>query len=192
MANITRDEILKKYVSDMHAVIDHVQGAFERQMEDSDVQANSEANAIISQVNTVLRNHHSLLERHSKTIGAEPHSMAKEALTSVTGLAVGLYDKIRSHPVSKMLRDDYVAMTMCCVAYEMLHTTGLALKDQATADLALTGLKDLTPMVTKIGQAIPAVVTKELAKGITGVDMSAAAVAARNNEEAWRVNATAA
>jgi hypothetical protein len=91
-----------------------------------------------------------------------------------------------------MLRDDYVALTMCCVAYEMLHTTGLALKDQSTADLALSNLKDLTPMVMEIGQAIPAIVTAELVLSGVGADGSVAEQAARNNEEAWRTHAGAA
>jgi len=182
----TREDVLKKYVSDMHAVAKHVLEAFERQQQDTDVQRHAEAKALIDKIVSTMRSQHNRLDAHSRTLGAEPHSMAKEAVTAALGIAAGLYDKIRSHAVSKMLRDDYVALTMCCVAYEMLHTTGLALKDQATADLALSHLKDLTPLVTSIGQSIPAVVTRELAESGVGADATVAEIAARNNEEAWR------
>ncbi len=189
---MTKDEILKKYISDMHAVAKHVLEAFERQQQDADVQRHAEAKRVIDQIVTTMRSQHNRLDEHSRTMGAEPHSMAKEAIAATLGIAAGLYDKVRSHAVSKMLRDDYVALAMCCVAYEMLHTTGLALKDQATADLALSHLKDLTPLVTSIGQSIPAVVVTELAESGAGVDMSVAQQAAKNNEQAWRSNANAA
>lgn len=192
MAEQTREGLLRKYVSDMHAVAKHVLEAFERQQEDVDAQRHAEAKRLIDQVVTVLRSHHNRLDEHARSLGAEPHSAAKEAVSATLGMAAGFYDKIRSHPVSKMLRDDYVALTMCCVAYEMLHTTGLALKEQATADLALSHLKDLTPLVTSIGQAIPAVVTHELAESGVGADQSVAEQAARNNEQAWRSHAKAA
>jgi ferritin-like metal-binding protein YciE len=188
----TREDLIQKYVSDMHAVAKHVLEAFERQQEDADVKKFTEANQLIGKVVTTMRSQHNRLDEHSKSVGAEVHSMPKEAISAALGMAAGLYDKVRSHAVSKMLRDDYVALTMCCVAYEMLHTTGLAVSDQATADLALSHLKDLTPLVMQIGQAIPAVVTRELVESGFSADTSCAEIAARNNQEAWRTNAKAA
>jgi ferritin-like metal-binding protein YciE len=188
----SREDLIKKYVSDMHAVAKHVLEAFERQQQDADVQKFSEASQLIAKVVTTMRSQHNRLDEHSRSVGAEPHSMTKEAISAALGMAAGLYDKIRSHAVSKMLRDDYVALTMCCVAYEMLHTTGLAVKDQATADIALSHLKDLTPLVMQIGQAIPAVVTRELAESGVAADTTAAETAAKNNKEAWRTQPQAA
>lgn len=188
----SREQLIRKYVSDMHAVAKHVLEAFERQQQDTDVQSFTEAKQLIDKVVTTMRSQHNRLDEHSRTVGAEPHSMTKEAITATLGVAAGVYDKIRSHAVSKMLRDDYVALTMCCVSYEMLHTTGLAVKDQTTADLALSHLKDLTPLVMQIGQAIPVVVTRELAQSGVATDAACAETAARNNEEAWRTHSKAA
>jgi len=111
--------------------------------------------------------------------------MAKDAVTAASGFLAGIYDHLRTHPISKDLRDDYVAVTMACVAYEMLHTTGLALKHAPTAELALRHLRQLTPYVSQIGQMIPQVVVKELASEGVSVDGSAAATAASNNHAAW-------
>ncbi|MGI8906191.1 MAG: hypothetical protein ACR2IE_06845 [Candidatus Sumerlaeaceae bacterium] len=188
----TREDLIQKYVSDMHAVAKHVLEAFERQQQDADVQKFLEASQLINKVVSTMRSQHNRLDEHSKTVGAEPHTMPKEAISAALGVAAGLYDKIRSHAVSKMLRDDYVALTMCCVSYEMLHTTGLAVSDQTTADLALSHLKDLTPLVMQIGQAIPAVVTRELMESGMSSDSTVAETAARNNQEAWRVSSKAA
>jgi hypothetical protein len=41
-----------------------------------------------------------------------------------------------------MLRDDYTALNLAAIGYHMLHTTGMGLQNQATADLALRHLKD--------------------------------------------------
>jgi len=182
----TKEGLIKKYVSDMHAVAKHVLEAFERQQQDTDVQRYAEATKLINQVVSTMRSQHNRLDAHSKSVGAEPHTLTKEAISAALGIAAGVYDKVRSHAVSKMLRDDYVALTMCCVSYEMLHTTGLAVKDQATADMALSHLKDLCPLVLQIGQAIPAVVTRELTESGVTADMTAAEIAAKNNHDAWR------
>jgi hypothetical protein len=60
MAEMTRDDILKKYVSDMHAVAKHVLEAFERQQQDADVQSKPEARRIIDKIVTVMRSHHTV------------------------------------------------------------------------------------------------------------------------------------
>ena len=61
-----------------------------------------------------------------------------------------------------MLREDYTALSLAAIRYHMLHTTGLALQDQAMADLALRHLKDWTPIIVEISQAVHPVVVQEL------------------------------
>ena len=67
----------------------------------------------------------------------------------------------------------------------MLHTTGLALKNNGVADMALRYLKDVTPIVVDISKAIPAVVVKDLQDQEATVDTSAAQEAVRRTQEAW-------
>ncbi len=185
MAAETRDEILQKYVGDMVAVVNHTVEVCERQLDDKDLQAIPDGLDIVRRVVETLRVHRTSLEQRAKDIGA-PLSAVKEAVSSVTGAVIGLYDRIRSETVSKMLRDHYAALTMTAMAYEMLHTTALALKDQPTADLSIKHMRDLPPLIMEIGHIVPMVIVRELAeKGIV-VDHGVADQAAHAAEEAWR------
>ena len=178
-------DVLRKYVSDMGAVTRHVQSAVERQVDSDDFKQFPEAKSLLTEIKVLLENQRTQLDSLAAEIGAEQFSSAKEAVTTATGFITGLYDHLRSHPVSKDLRDDYVALTLCCVAYEMLHTTGLAVQHPATADLALRALKQLTPYVSKLGQTIPQVVVREVGNRGVDVDPTAAKTAADNNRAAW-------
>lgn len=184
MLDSARD-VLRKYVSDMIGVVRHVHEAIDRQMADNDSNKFPEARELLSQISTELNTQRNHLDGLAKEIEAAHFGAAKEAVTAATGFLTGLYDHLRSHPISKDLRDDYVALTLCCVAYEMLHATGLACRHANTAELALRHLQALTPFVTRIGQLIPHVVVRELAERGVEVDTTAADIAARNNHEAW-------
>jgi hypothetical protein len=154
MLDSARD-VLRKYVSDMIGVVRHVHEAIERQLADKDAEKFPEAVTLLRELTTELNTQRNHLDGLAKEVEAAHFGAAKEAVTAATGFLTGLYDHLRSHPISKDLRDDYVALTMCCVAYEMLHSTGLAVKHADTAELSLRHLKALTPFVTRIGQLIP-------------------------------------
>jgi hypothetical protein len=157
----------------------------ERQLADDDMQKFPEVKSLLGEIRSQLESQRGQLNALATEVGAEQFSAAKEAVTTATGFLTGLYDHLRSHPVSKDLRDDYVALTLCCVAFEMLHTTGLAVNHAPTADLALKGLKQLTPYVSKLGQIIPGVVVTEVGQRGVEVDPTAAKTAAENNRAAW-------
>lgn len=184
-------EVLNKYVTDMVGVIKHIHEAVERQLQDDDTHKFPEARVLLTSLASELNSQRSHLDGLATEINAQHLSAAKEALTAATGFMAGIYDHLRHHPVSKDLRDDYVAVTMACVAYEMLHTTGLAVQHRETADLALRHLRQLTPYVTQIGQLIAQIVMKELGDKGVAVDTSAAEIAARNNREAWGLGGSA-
>lgn len=183
----TPETVLSKYISDMLGVVRHVHEAIERQLHDNDAAKFPEAQAIFAELTTELNTQRNHLDGLAAEVDADFRATGKEIVTAATGYITGLYDRLRNHPISKDLRDDYVALTLCCVAYEMLHTTGLALRHSHTADLALRHLQQLTPYVTRVGQIIPSVVVRELAEKGVSVDQSMANVAAENNRKAWRL-----
>lgn len=188
----SREEILQKYVGDMHGVLKHTLEVCERQNQSEFLRDHPEAQRVITRIVETLKRHHERVHARAEQIDALENSAVKEALTAMTGMVTGMYDKVRSDTTSKMLRDDYVALTMCAMAYEMLHTTALALKDQETAEMALTLMRDLPPIIVEIGHITPMVVVRELAdKGIV-VDQGVAARAAENIEKLWRTHSQAA
>ena len=113
------------------------------------------------------------------------YTPAKEAISAALGIAAGLIDQVRTQQVSKMLRDDYTALSLAAISYHMLHTTGMALQDQATADLALRHLKDWTPIITDISHVVHGVVAQELQDDAHAVATGVAAESERITQEAW-------
>ncbi|GAB4215557.1 MAG: hypothetical protein OHK0022_55590 [Roseiflexaceae bacterium] len=180
-----RQETLTQYVGDMLSLTRHIHQAVERQKNDERAKNDRDAGPLITRIDQTLEMHISRLEDHLRALGGDPTSPIKEAFSSLAGVAAGLYDKVRTDPVSKMLRDDYTALSLASMAQTMLHTTGLALKSQATAELALQALKDLTPLVVDISQVIPRVTVKELTDAGEVVDTSVAQQAINNTQFAW-------
>ncbi|MCX6046768.1 MAG: hypothetical protein NT075_16815 [Chloroflexi bacterium] len=179
-----RKETIQHYVSDMIATEKHIQEAVKRQIDDESVKEQPEARELVSQIAMVLQSHISQLEKHEEQLGGGGAGI-KDAVTSTLGVMAGLYDKVRSKQVSRMLRDDYTALNLAAISYTMLHTTALGLNDRTTADVALRNLKDITPLVTQINQVIPQIVTRELLEDHPGLSMSSGQEAKRNTQEAW-------
>jgi hypothetical protein len=182
-----RNETLQQYVSDMIGVEEHIGSAVKRQAEDSEVAKSSpQAARLVQNIARLTERHEQELKRHLESIGGDPAGGIKEVATAAMGAVAGMYDKVRSEKVSKMLRDDYTALNLAAVSYTMLHTTGLAAQDQATASLALRHLKDYVPIIMELNQVIPGTVVDELKDdGIVAGDTNVQQ-AIRNTQEAWR------
>lgn len=174
---------LQSYINDMYAVEKHVLEAVERQAENKDVQKKHEAHQVIQKIQGTLRQHVHVLDQHLDQFGGR--STVKSAVASVTGVAAGLYDQVRTETVSSMLRDDYTALSMVAVASTMLHSTALALHDKMTADIALQHLKDVTPLITEISRVIPILTVQDVHDDVETADTSVAQQAIRNTQEAW-------
>jgi len=113
------------------------------------------------------------------------------AVEVALGAVAGLYDHLREEPVSRMVRDDLAALNFTVACYQMLHTTALAMHDQALADVALQHLKDFTPLIWTLSQVLPSVVVSELAaENQITIDASVAAEAVESQKKAWDQPAT--
>jgi hypothetical protein len=182
-----RNETLQKYVSDMVALEDHIESAVKHQTSDDKLEKhNAEAVRLIYRIEQTNKTHKEALKRHLEAIGGDSATGIKEMATDVLGNLAGLYDKVRTQAVSKMLRDDYTALNLAAMGYTMLHTTGLALRDQATADLALRHLRDYTDVVMTINEIIPQVVVEDLRTDVEMVNESSVQQARQNTQNAWK------
>ncbi|HXF62759.1 MAG TPA: hypothetical protein VNK95_14140 [Caldilineaceae bacterium] len=187
-----RMDTLQQYVSDMIAVEQHIGDALKRQQGDSHVyEHNPQAARLIQQIASMTEQHEEHLKQHLKALGGDPAKGIKELAASALGAVAGMYDKIRTESVSKMLRDDYTALNLAAVSYTMLHTTGLALQDQVTADLALRHLQHYSQLIMEINRVIPHVVLEDLREHIPGLTISSAEQAVANTQRAWQPSASA-
>jgi len=178
---------LQKYVSDMMAVEEHIGSAVKRQVKDDNLAKHtSQASQIINRIAETTERHEQELKRHLEAIGGDAAKGIKEVATAALGTLAGLYDKVRTEAVSKMLRDDYTALNLATVSYTMLHTTGLALNDQATAALALRHLQDYTSIIMEINVLIPNVVVTDLRDNGAVINEGVLQQAIDNTQAAWQ------
>ena len=178
-------DILQQYVSDMLSLDQHIIEAVERQLGDDRLDEYPGARQIVSSIKRTLTTQVDALEQQLASVGGETSAPVKQTISAIAGVAAGLYDKVRHDPVSKMLRDDYTALSLTSIGYTMLHTTGLALKHNGIANMALSGLKELTPLVVDISKIIPELVVKDLSEEEVSIDASIGQMAVRNTQEAW-------
>ena len=180
-----RQDSLQQYVSDMLAVERHLLPALENQSKDDRFAQYPEAQRLVNRIESTVRSHIKGLEQHLQSLGGDPASPIKSAVTAVLGVAASVIENVRTDPVSKDLRDDYTVLNLAAISYTMLHTTGQALMDPQTAELAANYLMDYTPLITEINEVIPEVVVHELRDETETIDPGAAERAIERTQQAW-------
>jgi hypothetical protein len=180
---------LADYVNDMLAVEREIHQAFSRQKRDDDVKVYTAAHQLIARVEDTIDRHIEALAICLRRLGAD-ESMMKKAVGAAMGFAAGLFDKIRDDKVSRILRDDYAALSFASVCYQMLHTTALAMKETETAELALRHLKDFTPQIVDLSEVLPQTLVEELTReGKIPANATVVREAVRNTRAAWETAA---
>lgn len=151
---------LKDYTADLLTLETHLFNAVKKQRT-SERASDNDAMVLMNELDQILRNQINALESHLDKLGGGRKSDLKELLGSFSGLAAGLIDTVRKDPVSKMLRDDYTALSMLATGYTMLHTHSLAADDNELSEIALNHLGEITPVITEFSRVLPLVVARE-------------------------------
>ncbi len=154
--------ILQKYVSDMLSLESHIYQAIDKQVKENN--DDPEVSTKFATFSQTIKSHRDSLERRLEQLGGAANSPVKEGVAAVMGVAAGLIDKFRSEEVSKNFRDDYTALGLSLISYEMLHTTALSLGDRETADLAARNVKDNAEFMSWIQNILPQIVVRDLQK----------------------------
>lgn len=160
---MNRQETIQKYLSDALALERHILEAVERQRDDENVRSHPEVNELVIRIERMLKAHLAELESVTAAIGGGKGSVVKKALGGALGVAAGLYDKMRSHELSRMLRDDYAALNLAAISYAMMHTMALAVTEENVASLSKRHLEQIPPILDGIRELIPHVVADEIA-----------------------------
>ena len=184
MAKQTPQETLLMYVNDVLALERDIKEAVARQVEDDAVRHNPEASAFLHQLALSTATRHASLVELSDANGSGAGAV-KEVVAAAVGMLTGIYGMVRKHPVSRVLRDDYTVLSLASTAYSMLYTTGIALRSEPVADLALRHLRDVTPLIMKLSHIIPAVVVAELTADFPEANQEAAAAGRDATANAW-------
>jgi hypothetical protein len=192
---MNRKQSISKHISDMYAVEQHIRDAVTRQRDDERLKNNIEANQVVIEIERVLNDHLEALDDLADSYDSQvhqPESRAKEALGKALGVAAGLYDRMRGkHPISRDLRDNYVALSLAAMAATQFHTYGLSIGEDRIADLGSDHLHDLTPLLVEISKVLPDVTAQEtVEESDFPADASVAAQATANTQAAWSPSVT--
>ena len=181
----TQTEIsLRGHISDMKAATDHLVEAFSHQLADEGVQKNATVSGLLQRLQVTGKSQSERLEGELNRFGAPASDGVKGLVAAVAGTVAGLYDRLRGNTVSRMLRDDYTAMSLAVVSNSMLHVTALAANDSALAATALRNMQELAPLIVELGEAILPVVELELSEEFTP-HPGAATTALQNVRSVW-------
>jgi len=184
-ATPSQPDILRPYLSDLVALEKTILEAVEKQRADERVQADPRTAALVERIYSTTSVRLRTVEEHAAAFGAEKAAAIKGAVASVAGTVAGVYDLLRKHPVSRMLRDDYTALSLSAIGHSMLHTTGLTLRDLPIANIGLRHLREIAPLIMELSDVIPAVVVRELVEDDPMLDPTVAEVARENVRNAW-------
>ncbi len=130
--------------------------------------------------------HRQALKSALDALGGHEAAPAKNVVTNIEGWFAGAIDKMRKTKVAKSLRDDYTALSLCCISYSMLIATANAYGNLDVAALAQRHLQDYAQLVMEIGEAMPTIVVADLIQ--TGLNAQTATVDQSRTQiqSAWR------
>lgn len=156
-----KKKALSTYTSDLHALERHFMNAVKKQ-KTSDKVTDKRAVELLNELDKMASSHVQKLESELDQMGGELKSTVKSKLASFMGSVAGMIDSVRDDALSKMLRDDYAALSMITIGYTMLHTHSLSEDNDKLAELSKSHLKDCTILITEISKVVPVVTSFEI------------------------------
>lgn len=180
--NITRTTY--SYMRDIIALQQHIADAVTQQVNDGRVRQYPELLNLVNRIDYVMKEHTAALERHLGA-SAQAGNNLTQAVGSVASAVTGLFNKLRDEPITRMLRDDYTALSLTAMNYTILHTVALAEQVFPIAELAQNHLAEVTPLLVEISRVLPFAAVAELrATGVT-VPATIAEEAITNTQQTW-------
>lgn len=184
--NEKHHDSLKQYINDVIGLERDIANAIKLQTADERLLAFGELKAILDQVVHNSESRLEILKKISEEEGGQLGAAVKEGITALTGTLAGIYGKIREHPVSRMVRDDIVALEVSSVSYGMLFTLGLAIGHRECVVLAEQGLEQTPKLIVELTDLLPLVVATELAADAPLANPSTVQIAQATIRDAWR------
>jgi ferritin-like metal-binding protein YciE len=183
---MTTKDILLKYLTDMYALEKHLLQPLKAQADDADFSPYPEARALVQKLHLRTENAVNSLEIQIKELGGDARGGFKAAVTAAAGAVAAVVNEGRTHVITKKLRDDYVALSLVSVGYELLHVTGNALGAENVASASLKHLKEVAAIIMDLSQVIVPVAVDELQKTNPETRVETAVASQVNIREAWQ------
>lgn len=177
---------LVRYVNDIIAMERDILNAVRVQVKDSRIDPYPDLKVILNQIIAGSEERLDLFKVMTEEEGGSLGASLKEGITALTGTLAGLYGKVREHPVSRMVRDDIIALDVAAVSYGMLLTLGLSAGHSNCVRFATRGLDSCAPLIVRLTDMLPSIVADELVMEAPLANPAAVQIAAARIREAWR------
>ncbi len=183
---MTTKETLVKYLTDMHALEKHVAQPLKAQAADADFGEFPDARQLVQRIDLRTQTAITSLEILIKEFGGDVRTDFKTVVTAAAGAVAAAVNEGRVHKITKKLRDDYTALSLVSIGYELLHTTANALGNEQIASQALKHLHEVAGLIMELSQVIVPVAVEELCKTNPEANVSTVTSTQVNIREAWR------
>lgn len=159
-----------------------------RSQKSSNTIKNTNAINLLHNVDVAMTNQINTLENFDDLMDESNMQKVKDKAATIFGSIAGTIDSVRKDAVSKMIRDDYTALSMIAGGYTMLHTAAIANEHTELAQFSSESLQTIAQLITETSQVLPMVVAAEL----TTSEENALAVgekALNETQKAWKPEA---
>ncbi|NBC02230.1 MAG: hypothetical protein GVY20_00850 [Bacteroidetes bacterium] len=168
---------IKNYTTDLYELIKHTQTVVRTQKNSENVM-NSKAVDLLHDIDMVFTNQVNGFEDLG-ILNEGAKKKVKDNLAKATGKIAGFIDIARDDAASKMLRDDYTALSMIASGYTMLHTTALGSGNEELANFTQESLTRIAQLITETSKVLPHIVAEEIEAS------NIAEEAEENTQKAW-------
>jgi len=177
---------LKQYIKDMISVEYDIHKALSLQLDNDEVKSHSILTELLARAAGESKVRIQRLEALSEQEGAAFSVAVKGGITAVTGSFASLYGKIHEQALSRLVRDDIVALNFASVGYGMMFTLGLSTGHEVCTLLASHAVEEMPPLIVHLTDLLPVLVGEELAKDAPLVNPEAVRIAGGLIRDAWR------
>ncbi len=177
---------LKQYIKDMISVEYDIYKALSLQLDSDEVKSHSILTELLTRAASESGDRIEHLEVLSEQEGASFSVAVKSGITAVTGTFASLYGKIHEHALSRLVRDDIVALNFASIGYGMMLTLGLSTGHKVCTLFASHAVEGMPPLIVHLTDLLPVLVGEELAKDAPLVNPAAIQIAGGLIRDAWR------
>ncbi|MEP1305041.1 MAG: hypothetical protein ABJK11_01970 [Balneola sp.] len=179
---------LSTYTNDLLTYNKHFLSAI-RSQKTSETVTNPKAVDLLHNIDIAVTNQINELENFDDLVSDSTTDEIKDKIASAFGTIAGNVDSLRKDPISKILRDDYTALSMMASGYTMLYTAALTYERERLANFAKESLSRIAQLITECSQIIPFVVADELSDESKNSN-EIAEKALEETQKAWDVKNT--
>ena len=184
---VGNQDVLEQQLREQIALEEHLFKTIQEQVEDIRGEEFSDARTLLQKTSEALELHFTPLNKLLDSLERVARSdKAKASSKNGSGVANHIIAESPRKSLSRVLRDDYSALNLVTISNTLLHATALALEAKEVASTALKHLENLAPLVVRIGELVPEVVTRELHSASPTIDLSIAKTALKNTQLIWK------